>query len=127
MDLLKYAGIAITVLSFILIIKQIKPEFVPPVSLSAAILFMTAAMMNLLPTVEFIADYVDLSMGGYFEYLIKALGIGLVVQTVADICADAGENTLASKIELLGRAELLLLALPLLKDLLTTAEGMINL
>jgi len=29
----------------------------------------------------------------------------VVVQTTADICSDAGEGALASKVELLGRAE----------------------
>ncbi|MBQ4574771.1 MAG: hypothetical protein IJA85_06185 [Clostridia bacterium] len=126
MDLVKYAGIALTVLSFLLLIKQIKPEIAPLVSLSASVIFMTAAAANLLPTVEFLAGYADGAMGDYYSYLLKALGIGMIVQTAADICTDAGEGALASKIELLGRAELLLLALPLLKELLTTAEGMIK-
>ncbi len=127
MNLLAYAGLAAVSLSFLLIIKQLKPELAPLISLAAAVIFMAAAAVNLLPTVEFLAEYADGRMGGYFGYLVKALGIGIVVQTTADICADAGESALASKIELLGRAELLLLALPLLRDLLTAAEGMINL
>jgi len=122
MDLLKYAGLALAALSFLLILRQMKSEITPLLSLGIAVVFMGAAAVNLYPTVEFLAEYAyDGGMSEYFKYLIKALGIGVVVQTTADICSDAGEGALASKVELLGRAELLLLALPLLRELLQTA------
>ena len=43
---------------------------------------------------------------------VRALGVGFTAQIGADICRDLGEGSVASCIELAGRAEILLLCLP---------------
>ena len=49
--------------------------------------------------------------------LVKALGICLLTQLAADVCKDAGESGMAGRAELAGKAALLLLALPLFRQL----------
>ena len=62
--------------------------------------------------------------GGLSEELfaiLRMLGIGLLTAFTADLCRDLGEGTLASRVELCGRAEILLLCLPFLSELLSLA------
>lgn len=54
--------------------------------------------------------------------LFRMLSVALLARIAADICRDMGENTLAARVELCGRAEILLLCLPLVRDLLALAK-----
>lgn len=53
--------------------------------------------------------------------LVKSLGVCLLVQFTADVCRDAGENGLAARAELAGKVALLLLALPLFRQIASLA------
>lgn len=69
------------------------------------------------PVLEYINSIAQPYTGGYLSILLKAVGISLLSSTSADICRDAGEGAIASKVELLGKCEILALSLPLLADL----------
>ena len=45
------------------------------------------------------------------------------MQFSAELCRDAGESAIASKLELVGKAEIILLCLPLLRELIGLAAG----
>ena len=115
MDLIKLFGIAICAVIFIIIIKQIKPDFAPMITISVSIILLSAAVILIQPIINFINTT---SYGEYMPILLKALGIGLTAQTVADICRDSGENAIASKVELVGKLEILLISLPLIESII---------
>jgi stage III sporulation protein AD len=62
----------------------------------------------------------------YIPTLIKALGIAFVVQITADVCIDAQESALAERITLFGKAEILIVSLPLIKNLFKLCENIIS-
>lgn len=71
-----------------------------------------------------------LDESGYTAYaktLVKALGVALVCEMGADVCRELGEAGVASKIELAGKIEILVLALPIARDLLSSARGLVSL
>jgi stage III sporulation protein AD len=49
----------------------------------------------------------------YLTTLLKILGIAYIAEFGAQICRDAGEGTIASKIEMVGKILILVLALPI--------------
>ncbi|HIR03858.1 MAG: stage III sporulation protein AD [Acutalibacteraceae bacterium] len=57
----------------------------------------------------------------YGQVLFKALGICFLCQFSSDACKDAGQSALASKVELAGKLMIVLLALPMLEDIVNTA------
>ena len=59
-------------------------------------------------------------------FLLKAIGVGYVSQLGSDVCRDLGAQGMAAKIELLGRAELLLLCMPTFLQLLQTALSLVQ-
>ena len=50
---------------------------------------------------------------GTLRILLKAVGIGLVSEIAALVCADAGNSSLGKTVQLLGSAVILWLSLPL--------------
>lgn len=58
--------------------------------------------------------------------VLKAIGIGYVSQIGGDICRDVGAESVATKVELCARAELLLLCMPLFTGLLETAYALVG-
>ncbi len=125
--MLKYCGAALCALAAILILRAQKSEFSGFVSLGASIVLLGAACISFFPVVEFVSDItVETGFSKYLETLLKALGITLLVQLCSQICRDAGEAALASKLELVGKAEILLLCLPLISELITLAGEMMR-
>lgn len=125
--MLKYCGAALCALIGVIILKGQKSEFSSLVSLSASVILLGAAVNAFLPVTEFVFEAVETS--GFEEYLAtltKALGITLAVQLSADVCRDAGEASLGAKLELVGKAEILVLCLPLIRDLITLASEIVR-
>ena len=59
--------------------------------------------------------------------LLRALGVTLLTQLCADLCRQSGEGAIATGVENAGRAQLLLLALPKLQELLQEAQQLLAL
>ena len=58
------------------------------------------------------------------EPILKTIGIGLVTQIGATVCADAGENAIAKLIEVCGGALALYVSLPLMEAVLSMIDTM---
>lgn len=125
--MLKYCGIAVCALAAVLVLKGQKSEFAGIVSFAAASLLFGSAVIQLYPAIAAVSESVEgTELGTYFTTLLKALGITLAVQFSSELCRDAGETSLASKLELIGKAEILLLCLPLIRTLLDFAREIVR-
>lgn len=123
-DMIKYCGIALCALAAVLILKGQKSEFSGMVTLAAAVLLFGVAAAEFYPALKFINEAISgTAFEEYIGVLVKALGITLAVQFSAELCRDAGESAIASKLELVGKAEIILLCLPLIGELLSLAAG----
>lgn len=58
------------------------------------------------------------------EPILKTIGIGLITQIGATVCADAGENAIAKLIEVCGGILALYVSLPLLEAVLSLIDTM---
>ena len=56
----------------------------------------------------------------------KMLGVAWLAQIGADLCRELGSPTLAGYVEVLGKAELLLLTLPLIRETVAVAGGLLS-
>jgi stage III sporulation protein AD len=57
---------------------------------------------------------------------LKAVGIGYITEFAADTAIDGGQTALSSKITLAGRTLLFIIALPVIKDLLSLAVRLVE-
>lgn len=62
----------------------------------------------------------------YAEIVFKAIGICYITQLTCDVCRDCKESALCTVASLAGKGSLLFLALPMLKTLLHTVEGVLQ-
>lgn len=125
--LLKICAIGIAALIIISIVKTYKPEFTVEVTLCAGMVLLYFIIDSLKYGFGFIADiYEDLSYGKeYFPIILKVLGIAYITEFAAAICQDAGEKSIASKVELAGKIAIFFAAIPVFTSLLDLLNSLI--
>lgn len=125
--LTKICMLAVLGLALCAIVKQWKADFAPLLRVGFVILFGTMLIAAVSPLLSFVRELGTL--GGATEHtalLLKALGIALLTQFASQICRECGESAIADGVELTGKLELLLLALPLMKEVLAMSEALFS-
>ena len=127
MTALKLCMIALLILTSTTVIRTWRSDFLPLIRIAAVVLFGTLIIASIAPLVSLVTS---LGRGAgasqYISTILKGLGIVVLVQITSDICRDNGEATLAGHIEIVGKLELLLLCIPLIKEILTTAKKLLE-
>ena len=54
----------------------------------------------------------------YVDIVLKIIGIAYISQFASQICSDAGENSIASKIEFAGKVIIMVISAPVLMSLI---------
>lgn len=128
MDFFSVAGIAVTAAAFAVLLRQHRQEYALLLGLGTGVLIFLYVIVRLQPAfTELNTLLTGSGVGtGYAAVLLKSLGICLVTQLASDACRDAGESAIASKVELAGKAAVLLVALPLFEEIAKLAVGLIG-
>ena len=93
----------------------------------AGVVLFGMAMLRFLPVFESISSlFAKLSLEKEGSFLLKAVGVGYVSRIGSGVCRDLGADSVAAKVELCGRAELLLLAMPLFAEVLEIAYSLLS-
>lgn len=128
MNIAGIAGAAITVAILSLTLRYYKQEYSVFIGLAAAV----ALLLIILPQVSVVLAFVDtvsargIDLPSRLRPVLRALGVAFITQTAADTCRDCGENALAAKVELAGKCAILVIALPLMQELLSLVTGLLN-
>ena len=110
------------------IIKKWNSDFLPLVRLCATVMFTGAILTMASPLAAYLNELSQTAgLAPYAALLLKALAIALLAQCCADICRDAGESGIGNGVELAGKAEILLLCLPLAREIFAAAENLLSL
>lgn len=119
MDITSLVGLAVLSAVLCVIVRQLRPELALGVSIACGVIVMGAVISMLAPSVELISQLTDSAGldGGYSRTLFKALAVCYISQLGSDCCRDAGESAIASKIELAGKAAVVVISLPVFSSL----------
>lgn len=120
MDIFKIVSLAIVATLLINIIKNFKSEYAIYISIVTGLIIFSMLIKDLVYIIDIIRD---LSITSnieivYFSILLKIIGISYLVEFGSQICKDAGENSIALKVELAGKITIMVLAMPILLALL---------
>lgn len=128
MEILSICGLGVVAVVILVMLRQYKPEYAIMASIGAGLIILTWILQYISPILNEFQRMLDATgmQSEYAEVLLKALGICFITQLACDVCRDAGEGAVASKIEMTGKTAVLLLALPLFKNLLDIAISMIR-
>ena len=121
MDLIAIAGVGLVAAAAAVLLKQYKPEYAMLVSLAAAALIFGWILVDLIPAFSVMRELMERAAlsSEVVKILIKALG-------VCCLCELAGQLAIASKIDLAGKVTILLLALPLFRELLELSLSLMD-
>ena len=128
MEILRIVGIGIIAAILSLLIKQYRPELAIaiPVLGGAAIFLCTAPYLRtIVEMFENLAEQAGLQ-NQYLRLILKIIGVAYLCQFSAELCRDAGEASVAGKIELGGKVLILFLSMPIVYQLLGLVETIIN-
>ena len=125
-NLLKICGISIILLAAIAIVKQVRSDLVFTIRIASILTLTLLVIGSINPIIEYAKKLSDgIGASEYSTFLLKALGITLMIKIISDICRDMNEGTIATYVETLGRLELILLSIPLIDKILGTISGLL--
>ena len=128
MDIFKIAGLGLAAVVLAVFIKSWKPELAMQVSLAAAVIIFLMVLPYLKAVVvmfQDISEQIGLE-SKYLSLILKVIGIAYVAQFAAELCRDAGETSVASKIEFAGKVIIMTLSMPVVYSLLEVVSQIIR-
>ena len=118
MGILQITVIAILSAILALILKKDSPQFALLIAIAASVLILLSVLPGLAGLLGLLQRLGD-AAGGFEHYatILKIIGIAYASEFGAQICADAGEASIASKLELAGKLMIMAIAAPLVLHL----------
>ncbi len=129
MDMIKILGVGMTAAMLAVLVKGYKPELAMQISLAAAALIFIMAVPYLRSTVAMFRD-IAAQVGidsRFIGIVVKIIGIAYLAQFGAELCKDAGEGAVASKIELAGKLIIMTMSMPIMYKLLALVNDIVSL
>jgi len=120
MNILQIVAISLVATLLIVTIRADRPEISIMLSLATGILI----FIFIIDKIVFVIDVLkDLSIRAdldfiYFTTILKIIGIAYICEFGSQIAKDAGEGSIATKIELAGKIMILVVSIPILLSLL---------
>ena len=126
MDSVRLAASAIVFCGVTLIVRQTQSSFSALLRMAALVLFSFAALSASAPAIEYLDGLFELTgFSAYALVIVKSLGVAALCGGAASLCRDLGEGSVASVIELSGKAEIFILCIPLMSELLDGVRNLI--
>ena len=116
MEIIKIVAFAFVALFIVLIFKGKRDDIAIQVSIAAGILiflFMVNKLTIIMGFLQTLANKANIDVV-YLNTVFKILGIAYLASFCSEICKDAGENSIAAKVEFSGKILILVLAIPIL-------------
>jgi len=115
-EILQIVGLGLTVTFLAVLVRQRRPEFALYLSITvgAVIFIMMLGKIGAIFTVlKDLAAKANINMV-YMGTVLKIVGIAYIAEFGAQICRDAGEGAVASKIEFAAKVLVMVLAIPII-------------
>ncbi len=120
MDILRIGALGIVAAVLSLVIRQYRPELAMQIALALGVvvfLFLSAQLSGISSVVQNLFAQANIK-SEYFMTILKATGIAFITEFATAACKDAGEISIAQKVEIGGKVLIVFLAIPMLMALL---------
>ena len=118
--IIKISAFSLVVLLAIIVLRQANSVYALILSLVSCIFIFYLIFPNLetvFTQFKNISENLNIN-SKYTEIIFKIIGISYICEFASQICADAGVNSLATKIELSGKILIMTCSIPILNDIL---------
>lgn len=127
MDITQIIAFSFIATFIVILLKQYKPEYAMIAMIAAGIfilLFVINKLSSVIVLLEELTDKIGINKE-FFVILLKITGIAYIVEFASNICKDAGESAIASKVELAGKIVIVTLSIPIFSTLIQTMNEII--
>lgn len=121
MEIFQLVGLGLTATFIIVVVRQAQSkEIALLISLVAGALMFLLLVDRIAAVVQVLSDLSDRAGINrfYLTTVLKIIGIAYVGEFGAQVCRDAGENAIASKVELATKVLIMVLAIPIIVAIL---------
>lgn len=127
MDIFQIVVWGITASIILLVIRRERPELAIAFSLVAGISILIAVLPSLSTVIStFSAIASESGLGPlYFGIILKVLAVSYIADLGASICRDAGENLIASRVEMAGKILILLCSIPVIQGIVELIRSLL--
>lgn len=127
MDIFKIVAFALIATILIVLIKEQRKEIALILTIIASIgiiLFAINEISEIINLLDNLAKKSGINKD-YLLIIIKVTGIAYIVEFGKNICQDAGQSAISTKLEMAGKVIIVSLSIPILSALLTILSGMV--
>ncbi|MCX8074931.1 MAG: stage III sporulation protein AD [Clostridia bacterium] len=127
MDVFKIVAFAIIAVSIILVIKEQRKEIALMLSIVAGVSILLFSITKISPVMDMLNELVTNSgiNSQFLLIILKVTGIAYIVEFGKNICVDAGESAIGTKLEMAGKVIILTLSIPLIGALMNILTNLI--
>jgi stage III sporulation protein AD len=125
MEIAQVVGFGVIAAVIIIFIRQSRPDIAQLLSIAVGVVIVIYLLgyLNLIVTI-----ITDLALEAeintvFLRTLLRVIGVAYIAEFGAQVCRDAGEGSIAMKIELAGKLIILVMAIPIL---IAVLEGIVN-
>jgi stage III sporulation protein AD len=127
MDTWRICGLALLSVVAFSVVRGMGRDFEMPMKLTASAVFLGLIVGMARPLVTYLRQMMEGgALGGYAELLLGAIGVAFLTGVCADLCRECRETGVASYVEMAGRLEILLLCIPLVREILETVARLLG-
>ncbi|WP_282935748.1 stage III sporulation protein AD [Paenibacillus sp. RC67] len=122
MEIVQIVGLGLIATILVLIIKEQKPIFAFLLAAFTGIvifLFLIGKIASVIKILEDLATSANVNMI-FLKTILKIIGIAYIAEFGAQIVRDAGQESIASKIELSGKILIMVMAIPIVSVIIET-------
>lgn len=127
MEIFKIVAFAVVATVLVLVLKEQKKEISILLECMAAIGIMIYAISKMSGVVVMLDQLTSLSgiNQDFLVIILKITGIAYIVEFGKNICIDAGQSAIATKLEMAGKVIVVVLSLPLMNSLISVLAGLV--
>ncbi|MBD8497741.1 MULTISPECIES: stage III sporulation protein AD [Paenibacillus] len=122
MEIVQIVGLGLIAAILVLVVKEQKPMFAFLISAFAGIvifLFLIGKIETVIEVLDSLAERSGIEPV-YVKTILKIIGIAYIAEFGAQVVRDAGQDGIATKIELAGKVLIIVMAIPIISVIIET-------
>ncbi len=124
MSYFQLMGIALGGTIVAMLLREINKSYSVYVSIITVLILTYFALSNFVPIIEYITQISETkSVGNYISLILRITAIGVFTKITADFCTDIGEKSIAQKVELVGKSTIVIIILPVVRNIVESARN----
>lgn len=127
MEVLQIVGLALVAAVLLILIRQQRPELGLLLSLACGALIFLLVLDQIGSVVHLLEELATAARVDrlYLTTLLKIVGVSYLAEFGAQVCRDAGEQAIASRVEMAGKVLIVVLAMPIAVAVLEAITGLL--